>query len=87
MDNESHCSLSSLINHLILVICVPNYAQAQGKKDEIVSDQLEGTVCVIIALAPQTSLGQDHPTAIVPKCAPEGIWVEMCDVIKRLLME
>ena len=60
--NESHCSLSSLINHLILVICVPNYAQAQGNKDEIFSNQLEGTVCVI-ALAPQTSLGQDHPTA------------------------
>lgn len=66
---------------------MPNYAQAQGNKDEIFfSDQLEGTVCVI-ALAPQTSLGQDHPTAIVPKCAPEGSWVEMCDVIKRLLME
>lgn len=65
---------------------MPNYAQTQGNKDEIFSDQLEGTVCVI-ALAPQTSLDQDHPTAIVPKCAPEGIWVEMCDVIKRLLME
>lgn len=76
LDNESHCSLSSLINHLLLVICAPNYAQAQDNKDEIFSDQLQETVCAI-TLAPQTSLGQINPLPTAPKCAPECIWVEM----------